>query len=333
MFAEAGTAYNPIPSPNGTMIAFVRTGWDRPGGVGGFGRSNLRSDIFVMDADGKVTKPDPLADTFLVGWTSDGKNIVCFRDYICFLVSPDGRRSKQQTMPWYSELYKRMSTERSTYCAFLDAMCWVRYTDCCNYIETNGRRSARNTSSVGDILIPSPNGEYVAAVSHGEGPLWVFDTRKDSWANLGKVTVHPDPEWDYIKPSWNPWFRDSSRLVFISNGDLVISSPDGRDQLRVAHVRGPAGLPVPSPDGSRIAFVSFEPTPMKIRPDLPFWGGTTIWVVAAHRGAKPRGVSQKAVETTYDLNWLNNRELVFDRIGTEVFYRDAHIWKARVPAP
>src|ERR1700691_3358488 len=27
--------YNPIPSPNGKLIAYVRTGWGRPGGGGG----------------------------------------------------------------------------------------------------------------------------------------------------------------------------------------------------------------------------------------------------------------------------------------------------------
>ena len=42
-------AYNPIPSPDGKYIAYVRTGWGRPGGSGGFGRSNFLSEVMVID--------------------------------------------------------------------------------------------------------------------------------------------------------------------------------------------------------------------------------------------------------------------------------------------
>jgi len=45
-------AYNPIPSPDGKLIAFVRTGWGREGGSGGMGRSNLVSEIGVMEHAG-----------------------------------------------------------------------------------------------------------------------------------------------------------------------------------------------------------------------------------------------------------------------------------------
>jgi hypothetical protein len=42
---SAENAYNPIPSPDGKYIAYVRTGWGKPGGSGGFGRSNLVSEL------------------------------------------------------------------------------------------------------------------------------------------------------------------------------------------------------------------------------------------------------------------------------------------------
>jgi hypothetical protein len=45
--------YNPVPSPDGGKIAFVRLAWGREGGSGGFGSSNLLTDIRVMDASGK----------------------------------------------------------------------------------------------------------------------------------------------------------------------------------------------------------------------------------------------------------------------------------------
>jgi hypothetical protein len=40
-------AYNPIPSPDRKRISYVRTGWGRPGGSDGFGRSNLVSEVAV----------------------------------------------------------------------------------------------------------------------------------------------------------------------------------------------------------------------------------------------------------------------------------------------
>jgi WD40-like Beta Propeller Repeat len=70
-------AYNPIPSPNGKMIAYVPTGWGRPGGSGGFGRSNLVSEVMVIADDGKPITATPLTDTFLAGWTPDGSALVC----------------------------------------------------------------------------------------------------------------------------------------------------------------------------------------------------------------------------------------------------------------
>src|SRR6267378_6149809 len=65
MLLSAENAYNPIPSPNGKMIAYVRTGWGRPGVSGGFGRSNLISEVAVIGDDGKPIVAAPLTDTFL----------------------------------------------------------------------------------------------------------------------------------------------------------------------------------------------------------------------------------------------------------------------------
>jgi two-component system chemotaxis response regulator CheY len=55
----------------------------------------------------------------------------------------------------------------------------------------------------------------------------VYDTAMNKWFNLGRADIHPDVNWDYIKPSWNPWFADSSRLVFFSGANLIVASPDG----------------------------------------------------------------------------------------------------------
>src|ERR1700722_3917992 len=87
--------YNPIPSPSGKMIAYVRTGWGRPGGTGGFGRSNLISEVLVLTTDGKKITENPLTDTFLAGWTPDGTALVTYRDWRYSLAALSGKKSLQ----------------------------------------------------------------------------------------------------------------------------------------------------------------------------------------------------------------------------------------------
>src|SRR5215203_6885839 len=74
--SETENAYNPLPNPDATLIAYVRTGWGRRGGSGGFGRSNLVSEIMLVTASGEVVSREPLADAFLYGWSRDGKYII-----------------------------------------------------------------------------------------------------------------------------------------------------------------------------------------------------------------------------------------------------------------
>jgi hypothetical protein len=85
MLLSADTAYNPIPSPDGKMIAYARAGWGRPDGIVGLGLSDLVSEVFVMHEDGAPvtgespngqvssgmdTEPGkPLAKTSAVAWS------------------------------------------------------------------------------------------------------------------------------------------------------------------------------------------------------------------------------------------------------------------------
>src|SRR5947209_4962008 len=82
-------AYNPIPSPDGLKVAAVRTGWHREGGSGGLGRSNLKSDLIVLDRSGRTISPLFQADRFLADWNRSG--IVSFRDWSYSLLSEQGR--------------------------------------------------------------------------------------------------------------------------------------------------------------------------------------------------------------------------------------------------
>jgi Tol biopolymer transport system component len=333
LISETESAYNPIPSPDGKMIAYVRTGrWEK--GSGGFGQSNLRSEVKIMDSQGRILTDIPLAETFLAGWTADGKHLICHRNWGYFLVSLDGEKSKAVS-------YSADIVDRGTYLESLDAMVFVEhfYQPSRGVLRTADEVVARNNEShLGEMLVPSPDRRYVAAIDvtrWADDLLWVYDLQNKSWANLGKATVHPsiiypNNNWDWMQATWDPWYRDSSHLAFISGSSIVVSTPDGKSRQTIAEPGCPIGLATPSPDGKLIAYVTFDAELNKEQPHWTFWGNTRVWVVPTVPGAKARPVTNRASETTLDLRWLNNREIVFDRLPQESFTNHARLWKVRV---
>ena len=321
-------AYNPIPSPDGKMIAYVRTGWGRAGGSGGFGRSNLVSEVAVITGDGKPITPTSLADTFLAGWTPNGSALVCYRYWKYGLVALDGKRSVQGEFRNGGDL---VPTERVSYLPLLREIAWSRAGESSNtVIETQNRVIASHDGWLGDILLPSPDGRYIALTgATWQKRLWVYDTQLLKWSDLGPVTVHPDRDWDSMNATWNPWFSDSSHLAYISGSTLVVSEPDGNAK-RTIPLDGHVGLATPSPDGKFVAYLSFDPVPGKANPVLQFWGGTIIWILPLARGGEASAVTEKNSATTYDLRWLGNHALVFDRFVDEVSPTHARIWKVAV---
>lgn len=352
LLSDTENAYNPIPSPDNSMIAYVRTGrWEK--GSGGLGRSNLRSQIMVMDTQGRLLTEKPLADAFLAGWTSDGNNLICYRDGQYLIVSPDGETLRKGLLPNTSDSYD--ISERIAFLSTTGSFLWLQtyYNNikrtvtsaATGYLTRDFVRSVIHSSqgeiarfksqlNTDEMLVPSPNERYLALIrmasAGGYGHLWIYDRQGKSWGDLGDIVIHPREDWDYIKPTWNPWFADSSCLAFISPSSIVISSPDGRSKQNIPNPGPMAGLAVPSPDGKYIAYATFEPRPMKQRPDLKFWGGSTIWVIPTASKSKARPVTEKNKDTTYCLRWLNNSQLVFDRIADEGFYSKARLWKTDI---
>jgi len=329
LLSESENAYNPIPNRDGRLIAYVRTGWDREGGSGGTGRSNLRSEVMVMGSDGTLITQEPIGDAFLSGWSADDLNLVCYRDGQYFILSVDGRIKTKGRIPNTEDYPNR--TERVSYLPGLESLVWSQNEDYGAFIQTPLAPIAKSSHGLGEMIIPSPDGRYIAFTGAQKSKLHVYDLQNDSWSNLGSVTIHPHSEWDYIKPSWNPWFSDSSRLAFISGSALVIVTPDGQNRQIVTDVGNKAGLAVPSPNGQLVAYATFEDRPRKMREDLKFWGNSTLWVISTTTGAKPYSVTGKNQDTTYCLRWLSDNQLVFDRIADEPFYRKSRIWKAEVP--
>jgi hypothetical protein len=285
----------------------------------------------VMTTSGTVLSPTPLANAFLFSWTPDGNDLICYRDWHFLLVGPHGGVSRQADETGGDSGFSR--SERVAYLSKADTFVWVEHQSSPRtLLLTQSGPIAENSMITGAIVVPSPDERFIAVAGNGMD-LWIYDTAKKTWANLGRADIHPNPDWDYIKPSWNPWFADSSRLAFFSGSSLVVASPDGRHRT-VLHVTSPAGLAVPSPDGKRVAYITVTPRSMKIRPDLKFWGGTVIWTVPLSDGKVKRiQITSPNDDTTYDLNWAGNDRLVFDRISDTPFYSHARLWTASVPRP
>jgi hypothetical protein len=54
-------------------------------------------------------------------------------------------------------------------------------------------------------------------------------------------------------------------------------------------------------------------------------------VVALNGQPEPRPITLKSLDETYDLRWLDDHTLVFDRVADVPFYKQSRIWKAEVP--
>jgi hypothetical protein len=322
-------AYNPIPSPDGKYIAYVRTGWGEKSWIG-FGRGSLVSDVKVVNTDGAPASKTLAQDYFLSGWTPDSTRLVCYRDWRYALVSTEGKQTLVGRIPNNPNRFD-IAAEWVAFSSSLETIVWSRHVDKSHRaIETPNQTIVRDGMLWQERVVPSPDGRYLAVFrTESQTDLRVYDLLLKSWTDLGRMSIHPDKDWWYIQPNWNPWFADGSRVVFLRDSTLVIATPDGTNKTEIK-IDGQAGLPTPSPDGQSIAYVTFGPHTRQGRPDLQFWGGTTILVVSVFPESKPRTVTRKNPDEVYDLKWLNTGALVFDRVAEQPFPL-VHIWKVAVP--
>jgi len=190
--------------------------------------------------------------------------------------------------------------------------------------------------SAGGTFFGSPNNPRIVRLYSqsvelpATGTLWVYDRLVRQWANLGPSTISPSEDWDYMQPSWDPWFADGKHLVFFSGSDLIISSPDGRIRRVLSKTNQTAGLAAPSENGESVAYVTFQNRPMQARSDLKFWKNTGVWVISTTGTTPPRSVTGMDLDTTTGLRWIGNDVLVFDRIGENLMAMHARIWKVTI---
>ncbi len=326
LFSDAN-AYNPVPNPGGSKVAYVLTGRGRVGGSGGFGRSNMKSFLEFSTAAGQ-TIPGAALDFFLDRWVN-ADTVSCYRDWQFGLCDERGRETGGSLKVRFGK--SPDPAERVTYLTTKQTFLWLDEVDGRSVLQTPhgplGKLSVR--VSLDSLVVPSPNEQYIAIASN-DGELVVYNVGTKKSVSVGHAILSPDKNWDYMKPSWNPWFSDSSALCFSTGSSLYVASPDGSRVEEVGrNVQG--YLPVPSPDGRSIAYVSFVARPMSIRPDLTFWGDAAIWII--HREEKESlRVTLPTQDTTLDLRWLDATTLIFDRMSDQAFPdRHIRIWTVKVP--
>ena len=324
-------AYDPVPSPDGKLIAYVVTGRKLQGGSGGFGRSNLETDVKFCDPDGQ-TLSTPQREGFLGEWLSDSSAVVSFRDWRFALLDLGGGAQSQSMLSDRNASDSINVSERVVYLAKIRKFVWIENSGSHTLLQTEAGPIAvfaPGTFPEYSVIAPSPDGRYLAIAGPELGQtLWVYDTEKKTLVNLGTITIHPDSGWNYFVPAWNPWFPDGKHLAFFSESTLRVASPDGkqrRDLLKAVH----AGLAIPSPDGSRIAYATFAARPRKLRHDLNFWAGSLLWIVPSSGGA-PVQLTQPSQDETYDLRWLTSDSLIFDRISEGLWNEHARIWTVSI---
>ena|ERR1035437_1651517 len=335
-------AYNPVPSPDGRFIAYVGTGWGRRFAseiyVGGMGRSSLISDVELMNRSGKIIVSRLCPAMFLTGWTPDSKSVICCRDRRYAIVTPDGTVVENGERPLTEG---RFFYERVTFLSDLGRALWLEpnkgttaalrtKTETLVRLGGEGAWFSGPWFSQEPLIAASPNGRYVAMMPTRAGGLWIYDRSIGRWADLGTASVSPSPDWDYMQPSWDPWFADSLHLVYFSGSELIVSSPDGQSKRVLYKTDQPIGLPVASPDGQSVAYVSFQSRPQSGRPDLEFWANTGVWVISMNGTDVPRKLTRADSDTTSSLRWLGNDALVFDRIRENVLAMHARLWRVSV---
>ena len=242
--------HTPRRSPDGQWIAYEETGWGRPGGSGGFGRSNLISITHVIGTDG--ARDRVVSDMFLVSWMSDSKRVGTARDAFVAISDLDGnvlaefgelldkkyrgtetsgvawtttdlRSQFGGTMPHQKRLAGSENFGFGEGAAFSPDGKWygpLQDDRGFFFIAADGQRmpikltlSARSTNALW-----SPDGRYVQISDLAD---WVI-------VDMQTLSVHRiqniiDGNGSETARGCNPWSKDRKRLTFIRDGQVWIS--------------------------------------------------------------------------------------------------------------
>ena len=237
--AASGRDFAPVWSPNKKMIAFLS---DRNG----------TPSLWLMDSMGESKRQISEADKTISAfrWAPDSKRIgIEIEDSESHWIEVIDIESGQ------SDLLTSRSDDVRIGGWSPDGQ-WLLYAAVKG--ENMGIRR-RNPAGVDEVIVTtgsdtdprwSPNGEWIAfkrVTDDGSTELMVTD--KDG----GKITVLSPEESDETSFDWAP---DSKHIVFVSNAEIYVATPDGKDTKRLTSNRVIDTAPRWNSKGSSILFLS-----------------------------------------------------------------------------
>src|SRR5262249_2031153 len=193
----------PMVSPDEKWLAYTETGWGRPGGSGGQGRSNVLSAVHVAASDG--SSDHIVSDMFLVGWLADSGHLATARDGFASVVDLNCRILGE----FGEELPKRISSGVD-----IQGGTWptgdVRHQLGVGMHHSKRFREPENSKFVfdyGEDAACSPDGKWF-------GPRRLKDDAEFIDSEGHKVIVQvPDPLWHR---GWRAfWSPDGTHIILV----------------------------------------------------------------------------------------------------------------------
>jgi hypothetical protein len=333
----------PMVSPDGQWVAYVETGWRRPGGTGGNGRTNLLSLTHAVRADG--TGDRIVSDMFLTSWLADSKRIASSRDGYAAVCDLEGKPVIEFGWEWPGYVPQPESDWRT---GELRAQRGVRMPHSKHLaLDYNDLVSGENAAFspegqwfgpiwdgenakfldaknqpftieipepdnwLGQLAIGSPDGKYIMLLLNSAAII-NMQTRS-AWIIQDMDEIPSDYEmgnWDYRKARWNPWSKDGAWCAFIRNGQVWIMKPDGSESKQITFDSTQKVFPTFSRNGKQLAYITWQPDE---RLHYKRLGPTDLWVVELETELAVRVTAQSSGRI-YSLDWLNDSTIIFDRI-------------------
>jgi hypothetical protein len=324
----------PMTSPDGQWVAYEETGWGRPGGSGGFGRSNLISITHVVRTNG--TQDRVVSDMFLVSWMSDSKRVGTARDAFVAISDLDGN-----VLTEFGETRNQTNDAPGS--------AWTA-TDLRSQFGGSMPHQKRLTGTedfgFGEGGAFSPDGKWYGPLQDDRGffflatdgqrlsikldlsersinALWSPDGRyvqindKSNWQIVDMQTLRArevqnvsDGNTCESKCRWNPWSKDGSRLTFIRDGQVWVSDALGNGAKQLTFDAAAKALPTFSPDGSSVAYLVWQ---LDSRGQYPRVGRTDLWVVDVGSTLVTR-VTKWTKGKIMNFDWLDDHTLICDRL-------------------
>jgi HEAT repeat protein len=328
----------PVVSPDGQWIAYVETGWNRPGGSGGFGASNLLSISHAVRRNGDDDRI--VSDMYLVGWLSDSSGVATARDSFAAVSDLNGKVVSEFGDPLEEEYRSsadpggdwRQSELRQQFGGGMPHEKYIRTIQDTDFsaaraCSPDGKwygpiRRGQKTYFLGadgnnkSLRLPvkpprfgfdaiwSPSGRYLLLF---EDEIWlIFDMQTEGVNRLAS----PDSDDFPGGRGWTPWSKDGSRLALLRDGQVWISGANGENGKQLTFDTTRKAAPTFSRDGRFVAYITWQDDN---RLHYSRLGPTDLWVVDTETTLVTR-VTAPSPGRINSFDWLDDHTLIFDRL-------------------